>query len=847
MKQKLLHKLLGPHLHKLISALFGTRAHLDGKGWHVPLDKDAGVGLSIEGTDPQRLGHWYNTSPGAPVQKGDILDLIRFARETDDAGAAAFARAFLAHVQEDTDRSTFVHTDLQRQAGTPLKLANPRSLKQATKALRRHRAAMARLKRSGFKASVIRQFDLGLYSYARGVQDALAFPARDVRGRPLSRIIKTFLEGVTKHPPDESFWATGKPGTYWVTPADDRRELFICQDAREGWWLWQNLAKDPLLARLCLVCPTHGKAIPEAWREPAFWQSWKRVYVACRRDETGTALAQEIGNAAGRDVYRIDIPFEYGKTWGDFFKSGQTAHDLALLLADPPILGLALTNTGTHQLADVRDLSRTFNGFLYRPFRVLENSVHEKTLQKRYATLVLRSDGTVCSLKRMPAPRGTPEHARVLALSDGTPISRPPGAEELLWAPSLQAIRRFQDRPQGESAVRLSPAQLIHTLETAIEATCAFMRHEECVLVVLTVLASYLRPVFDGFPILNVTGPGRMQLGRILAHLGYGGTVLQKNLPIYEAALRLDRAPGLAVIDARNRSWLKGDAVLYDQFIQQLGASVWRSGAKGTWTDPRTLEDHVLDFSGVRVILDAGPRALQGTPLTGFMVQITRAERNDSVFPAPWADVRDNLSLWALEHAGDVHESYRSHLATADTDLDRLTAPFYALADGLDDLSLTAALPRALAFQGAFLPIPATFPERVTGAVHSLIQQGATQRVTLIQLTLELKLMAAQHPKPPDGHNPENETELDLRHLGRVLRSEGLVVESEPTSRARLFGMQTRVYTLNPSVVRHIRGKRERSSTSVPGDPLDFCTARPCRTCRYQDICPLKALKNDPA
>ncbi len=83
---------------------------------------------------------------------------------------------------------------------------------------------------------------------------------------------------------------------------------------------------------------------------------------------------------AGRDVLRV--PEDYGKDWTDFFRSGQTAEDLAVLLETARIFDVTvqtlLSPTLPHQ--DVThavipvDVSRAYvNGHLYVPFRALES------------------------------------------------------------------------------------------------------------------------------------------------------------------------------------------------------------------------------------------------------------------------------------------------------------------------------------------------------------------------------------------------------------------------------------------------------------------------------------------
>jgi len=279
---------------------------------------------------------------------------------------------------------------------------------------------MAQLRKRGLTLATIRHFRLGLYSYEgtrSRVKDALSTPVLDANGVPLKRSLFSRLPGVTEggSNPGAKDWAVGSPGTYWVTPAEGRTELFVCEGAKDGWWLWQALRSSPLLDRLCIITSTHGSGIPEAWTSPVFWQSWDKVYLGHDADEAGDALAHRVRELAGRDVYRVRVPKDYGKDWTDFFLGGQTAEDLATLLELATIFDVTIQTlpsptlphqAGTHAVIPV-DVSRTYvNGHLYVPFRVLESQIEKvrgsngKTARRtvqRYRTLLLRSDGVACT------------------------------------------------------------------------------------------------------------------------------------------------------------------------------------------------------------------------------------------------------------------------------------------------------------------------------------------------------------------------------------------------------------------------------------------------------------------
>lgn len=64
--------------------------------------------------------------------------------------------------------------------------------------------------------------------------------------------------------------------------------------------------------------------------------------------------------------------------------------------------------------------------FLYYPYRLKRVLVADGVELTRYETQMLRSDGVSLSFGYKAALRGTPGEDRVLALGDGTELSRPP-------------------------------------------------------------------------------------------------------------------------------------------------------------------------------------------------------------------------------------------------------------------------------------------------------------------------------------------------------------------------------------------------------------------------------------
>ena len=84
--------------------------------------------------------------------------------------------------------------------------------------------------------------------------------------------------------------------------------------------------------------------------------------------------------------------------------------------------------TRQHPVAPVDVGGAYSNGYLYYPYRLKRVAVEEGVELSRYETRVLRSDGVSLGYGYKPAPRGTPAEDRVLALEDGTDVTRAPVA-----------------------------------------------------------------------------------------------------------------------------------------------------------------------------------------------------------------------------------------------------------------------------------------------------------------------------------------------------------------------------------------------------------------------------------
>jgi hypothetical protein len=867
-------------LSSLVQALYGDRAIWHGHEWRIgDVSGATGTSLAIEGSDPTRLGLWYDHNPAAGKRSGDVLDLIAGVRDTDFKGAVAWAEAFLggaylppvpAH-PEGAERSRN-STGLKLRSGALLEPANPRSLRQAAAALLRHKGAMAQLKKRGLTLSTIKHFHLGLYSYEGEhdrVKDALSYPVLDAHGVPLKRFLRSRLDKVTEGGPDAKDWAVGSPGTYWVTPAEGRTELFVCEGAKDGWWLWQALSGSPLSERLCVITSTHGSGIPEAWTAPAFWQDWDKVYLAQDADDAGDALAHRIRALAARDVYRVRVPEDYGKDWTDFLLGGQTAEDLAVLLETARIFDVTVRalpsptlpqQDGAHAVIPV-DVRRAYvNGHLYVPFRVLESKVEtvssrdgataEQVVQ-RYRTLVLRSDGVVCTFGTLPAPRGTPRQDRVLAVSDGTLISRALVVDDTRDTFSPAAIIRFREaRVASRSAMTMAPSKLLEGVHEHLKGSSALVYEEDYALLTFVVAASYAQAIFDAVPMVHVFGPGGLELGRALTQLGCNASFITGHPSVTTAARALDRLCGLAVIDDLEGLSRRSSEGEFKEFIRQLSGSTRKDSASHIWTDPKTMRIEKLDLYGVKVVINHS--GTNGFPLTPTLKIYTRQAPNEAeaiglFSPTDLPELRDNLHVWVLENVERIDQLYRQSNAQPLSPQEALTAPLTALADLLGHSALSAQLQGALALQEREPPQAMSSVQLVHAAVRSLIRQGYRKKLTLKQLMLELRLLAENsdsgtlNPASPEWQEP--------RWVGRTLRVERMIETSAKYERRWLWGEQTRVMTLELGFVAKTLQEFDAQGTAyVPSvrGALEFCLLRSCDECPYAGFCTMRPRKEKP-
>lgn len=868
-------------LPEVIERLYGERAQWNRMEWRLgDIAGNPGTSLSIEGRDPARLGLWCDHNPSAESSKGDVLSLIAGSLGTDFKGALAWAKEFLgqASVPPSVPSKRRGASGPKTQAGTPLARAHPRSLEAGARALLRHDRALDYLKGRGLTLHTVEHFHLGLNSYEGehgSYTNALSYPILDAEGVPRKRWMRSRIPGVTEGGPPKATkdWASGSPDTYWVTPLRGRTQLLICEGAKDGWWLWQALQSSSVAKNLCIITSTHGSAIPKSWEAPEFWHGWEKIYLAQDADEAGDTIARTVQGLIRRDAFRVRVPEGLGKDWTDYFQNGGTGEDFSQLLESARILDVGIYTHDTPLLPDQAGLhaaqpvdvsSAYVNDHLYVPFRVLERQVEreqsadgstvEQVLQ-RYRTLVLRSDGVVCTFDYLPAPRGTPKDDLVLALSDGTIISRVPVVDEARATFSLAGITRLRERSQhGQSALTMTPQVMLSRVYEHLKAAVILPYPEDYAMLTYVVLTSYAQQIFDAVPLVLIVGSagsGKTDLGRALASVGCNASIITGQTSAATAARVLDQLNGLAIFDDLEQIGTRSGDGDFSEFVQQLKVSYKKDTATKAWTNTKTMRVEKLDFYGVKVITNTqGADAILSTRmLRVYTRKLPKEALNGTARPQPLSgsdlqELRDNLHIWTMENVKAIAEQYRTHHANHTDRQEEITAPLRTLAALIDHPALRAQLDVALSMKDREPAAELASTDLVREAVKSLIQQGYWDRLSIKQLMLEMRLMVGEDwgrrstTEIPEWQEP--------RWVGRTLRAEQIVDPHTREDRPRLWGEQTRVVALETSFVAEAmndfdaRGI-ERAQTMK--QPLEFCLPRPCAECPYAGLCEMRPIK----
>lgn len=691
--------------------------------------------------------------------------------------------------------------------------------------------ALAAVRDLGLTDATIRRFRLGLkepyVSRSTGVtvERALAFPLLRADGSRDARWSYINLAGVTTNPPDPVGWGPGANRTCWSRPAVAGATLLVVPSVVDLWLLAQTLGEN--YPSLVVASPSRPGGTVVEWASPRFWRGWDRVVLGLSGSVAEDDLALAIGRVADRELHRCQPPS--GESWADLVRMGGSAAELRGLIADArpfsPVAPLPAVTApellGDHEADPVAIEGAFVNGRMHYPVTVerreLEAHGGGMEIVQRYVTRVLRSDGALLDVERLPAPRGTPAGGRIVAMSDGTRIvSVPQPGRFGTWR--FPSIRNFIDaRSRGDVPAHRGLGRLLADVEAQLRASVWLPRSDDLALAAHFIVATFVHRVFEAFPILLVNGPkgsGKSELGQAVASLSCNGLVAGRVTPAGLVRL-LAESRGTVVLDDLEAI---GAGRGSDDVVQILKTSYKAATARRV-SPGRDGRVEIVDYFAPKVVTNiAGADAVL---LSRMLAVSTGPMPLDAVLPPGVADVpalRDELHTWAMCAASDVLSAYSPLRDAANDRRSEIAAPLRAIAEVAGDASLTERLERSLAAEPDLVAEP---PEATLSRVlRRMVEDEGVVEIAMPRLMLEMSVSAGGRFTSPSSES-----------LGRLLIAVGAREADGPVDRRRLHGEVVRIYRLSGRYLSKL------SPPDVPPpDAFAFCAA-PCSGCRYDGVC----------
>ncbi len=599
---------------------------------------------------------------------------------------------------------------------------------------------------------------------------------------------------------------SGQPGTHWSDAFIANCHVLVVPSLAALWRLERALHVNKGLAPFVAVAPTVPCTVPTDWRDAVFWRGMAKVTILADEPSARGELLNAVGAAAGMGCGVAGPPA--GTSWRQAIDEGRVdavalsaAVDVALPLSH--LLGVATDATrSASRPTDLHQLDR--DGRLMRLVRSEETSSASHRgggsgERHRLRDVVVRSDGMVLDLMELPAPPGTPPSDRVVALSDGTRLTRLPSrAASSAWRlSSVNAFVAGSSLPLARQDTHGLSARVGQELHATTGLTGSGLR-----MATALIMVSYVHQAVDGLlvPIFaGGTAADRLCLMRSMALLSHNGRAVGRCRAKALAHLS-DEAGGTLLLD-------EPGPLAGPNGPTEIGRFLLASCVPGV-----SLDHDATGSGGVRALTTFGPRAVFshrfGVASLDEDVEV-RVRLDFSARNGGRPDVErcqsivDDLYTWAMDAVTAIAVGKATVLDAIAPVLPQKTheAPGLSVAQ-VSDTDTGEAL------------VPVVAEDIMTTALEACV--AATGReLSLTHFQLEV----ASRGGVGDDFSPER--------LGRWLQSFGILEPGASVSRRRLFGHISRIYTLAEAA-------GERSETT---DPFDFCVANNCESCRYSRVC----------
>lgn len=826
---------------------------------------------------PKGLVHSFKCHHAHHSPTGD--DTPHYADVLAAMGALSESEAdWVKNLRAELDRQA-MQVQL-KNSSSELRLANKAFRERLGRRLRANKATMDWLQTTrGFSPAVIEHFQIGLgepyipnkETGEIATADALTAPLRGRDGQFYSKYVNYAVPDVTidNRPKKLKAWSSGPARTYYSDQATEQKtRLFVCDGLKDLWALWDKLRGTELGEKLLLVTSTNGgSGYPDEWKLPGFWEQWEFVYLGHDSDEpdartgkrAGDEHAKAIAKLAMREMRRV-WPVGY-KDWNDFFLAGKTVEDFEALLAGAYPLSLKELkddgpdrSTGLHEATPVSLVGAFHNGYMYEPVDVLERIADEETgeLLERYRTMVVRSDGTLHSVAKMPAPKGTAAHRVVYRLvPDGTLLDGAPKPRtHATWS-----WNSIQDFLAGKSKPR-PLREMVTQIKRHLQASVWLPFENDYTLLACVAVATYVQSIFDAVPLLLVTGAagtGKTQLGIAMTEVcANSPNTAVGQISAASIARLIDQTRGFVVLDdlesIGNR---RGGDAQFGELIQALKLSYNKMSAIKFWTNMKTNALEQLNFFGIKLINNTqGVDAILGSRM--FTIATRRMPEGVSIATEgklsfeERTQLRNDLHVWAFQNAQAVAQAYGLVFPNKTTRSDEIAAPLKVVALLSGDEGIARSLDAALAHQAKVDVQPETPEQVLREALERIIVTSFEQRgmvrtiVTVFELCMQAALMV-------DSANFGKTSTTDLSDIespevvGRFLKQHFVKPGAEQV-RFQLFGKYLRGYVLEDEFVQKVLTKFFPDGVSdAPreADPKDFCQG--CPSCAYRERCDIRA------